>query len=271
MQQEASSEIYFEHGLGSLEKEGLLSPISLEEMDGVKLLDRFDRKFVFRIEKLMPALREVANNYRILTIDGRKIFRYHTLYYDTRDTKMYLDHHNRKLNRFKVRKRQYLSTGMVFFEIKFKTNKGRTKKKRIAVDNAHKVLCRNERKFLSKHTPYSFDQLVPRLNNYFSRITLVHKRSPERVTIDFQLVFSKHGRQLSYPQICIAEIKQDRNSGKSDLERSLKNHQILPMKFSKYCIGSALLDPSLKYNRFKQKLTTLNKLCNDNSFATSIY
>lgn len=243
-------------------------PVSLEEMDNVKLLDRFDRKFVFRIEKLGPVFRRARSKYRALQIDDHRIFDYHSLYYDTPDYRMYMDHHNRKLNRFKVRKREYLTSGIRFFEVKFKINKGRTRKKRIAVDNAHRVLCKEERKFLKKHTPYTADMLEPKLENRFSRITLVHNIDPERITIDFRLEFNTNGDQLAFPFLCIAEIKQDRNSGISDLEKFFKEYGILPMKFSKYCIGSILLDRTLKYNRFKQKLITLNKLCNDSSSAS---
>ncbi len=242
--------------------------ISLEEMDSVKLLDRFDKKFVFRFEKFEEVLRSAAASYRVLRIEGHREFDYETLYYDTQEHRMYLDHHNRKLNRFKVRRREYKTTGIRFLEIKYKSNKGRTRKKRIETDNANKAFSHREQKFLHKVIPYLPEALEPKMCNIFRRITLVHKANPERVTIDFNLVFKVNGRQLSLPDIVIAEIKQDRSSGISDLERIFREQFILPMKFSKYCIGSALLYHSLKYNRFKTKLITLNKMCNDSSYAS---
>jgi len=71
-------------------------------------------------------------------------------------------------------------------------------------------------------------------------------------------------------QIAIAEIKKDAGTGKSEIEKILKDFKANPMKISKYCIGSVLLDKKLKYNRFKSKLITLNKISNDSTFA-SVY
>ena len=44
-------------------------------------------------------------------------------------------HQNKKLNRYKIRQREYLISDISFFEIKFKSNKGRTIKKRIKTKN----------------------------------------------------------------------------------------------------------------------------------------
>ncbi len=242
--------------------------ITLEEMDSVKLLDRFDKKFVFRYDELNTILNEAARKYRVLQIGDHREFVYRTLYFDTPEHRMYLDHHNRKLNRYKIRRRDYLTGDQTFFEIKFKTSKGRTRKKRIRVDRCKEKLCKAERKFIRLCTPYDPHQLLPKLQNQFSRVTLVHKDVPERSTIDFNLVFDANGKQAAFPSLVIAEIKQDRSSGFSDLEKIFRAHGILPMKLSKYCIGSVYMYDTLKYNRFKSKIITLNKLCNDSSYAS---
>ena len=246
------------------------SPISLVEVDSVKLQDRFDRKFVFNLQLLPGILHQAHKDYRILMINGKRVFDYKTQYYDTPGFEMYLDHHNRKLNRFKVRKREYLTTRQVFFEIKFKTNKGRTRKKRIEINNAKLPLRKKARNFLKKHTPYDHKNLEPKVLNLFSRITLVNKSSAERVTIDLDLKYQLNGSDVNLPFITIVEIKQGKSSGISKLERILRDNNITPFKISKYCIGSMLTDKSLKYNRFKNKLITLNKLSNDTDY-TSVF
>lgn len=242
--------------------------ISLKEMDRVKLMDRFDKKFVFSFEKLAATLNVAAEKYRILQIESDRLFQYNSLYYDTLSHTMYHNHHNQKLNRFKVRRREYLNSGQVFLEIKFKSNKGRTRKKRIETANRHSAFCKEEKKFIKKLTPYRAKMLYLAISSRFDRITLVHKSKPERATIDLNLSFEQADRKTELPRIVIAEIKQSRSSGFSDLERIFRQHHILPMNFSKYCMGLVMVGSGVKYNRFKLKLIEINKICNDNGNAS---
>ena len=76
-------------------------------MDGVKLMNRTDTKFAFKAAKLPLLLNNMQSFYRVLEIDGELIHDYKSLYYDTEDRKFYLDHHNRRVNRHKIRFREY--------------------------------------------------------------------------------------------------------------------------------------------------------------------
>ncbi len=245
--------------------------INLEEMDSVKLMDRFDTKFVFRFDQLPAILQLASKYYRVLHINEERIFSYTSTYYDTVGHNMYHDHHNRKLNRFKVRKREYLNSGQVFFEVKYKSNKGLTRKKRIQTANRNKKFCAEEKKFLKKVTPYRAKILYPVLNNNFSRITLIHKLNAERVTIDLDLKFDYCNKTAGFPLLTIAEIKQGKSSGKSDLKNIFNENQIKSMNFSKYCMGTVLLNTAIKYNRFKQKFLSLQKLSNNSKYASINY
>ena len=60
------------------------NPISLDQMDNVKLLNRTDTKFIFNSAVLHDFLSSCYNNYNILTIDNKKIASYKTLYFDTK-------------------------------------------------------------------------------------------------------------------------------------------------------------------------------------------
>ena len=85
-----------------------LGSISLEEMDGVKLMNRTDSKFLTDQATLLGILADAgAQGYRALETEGSKIATYDTLYYDTPALQMFLDHHNRRLVRQKVRTRIY--------------------------------------------------------------------------------------------------------------------------------------------------------------------
>ena len=170
-----------------------------------------------------------------------------------------------------MRKRAYLTTHQAFFEIKIKNNKGKTRKRRIEVpDGNNLLLCKAEKQFLKKHTPLSPKNILPVMRNEFTRITLVHNSRPERVTLDFKLRFQTNNNQTTLPFLSIVEIKQEASTGISDIEKILRSMGIQSMKFSKYCMGSVFLDKTLKYNRFKTKLITINKLRND-SIASELY
>ena len=62
---------------------------------------------------------------------------------------MYLIHHDRHLVRDKVRVRTYVDSHLTFCEVKHKNNKGRTKKKRIAVEPIPNILDNPEAEQLS--------------------------------------------------------------------------------------------------------------------------
>ena len=110
------------------------TPISLEEMDHVRLMNRTDIKYVFHAGLLPGILTQASQNYRMLTIGDTRLFRYNSLYYDTVGLKFYLEHHNGLRPRYKVRFREYVDTNVFFLEIKRKTNSGRTRKSRMKVE-----------------------------------------------------------------------------------------------------------------------------------------
>ena len=44
-------------------------PITLKEMDNVKLMDRTDTKYVFKLDQLPMFLNEVMSDYRVLDVN----------------------------------------------------------------------------------------------------------------------------------------------------------------------------------------------------------
>ena len=96
---------------------------TLEYVNTLNLNNRQDTKYAFRHSELSSVLEELKSNYKILEIENKKEFLYENLYYDTPDLFMYFQHHNGKLNRYKIRYRKYIDNNTIFFEIKKKTNK----------------------------------------------------------------------------------------------------------------------------------------------------
>jgi len=235
------------------------TPISLGEMDDVKLMSRTDTKFVFQSNTLPFLLKKLIPFYRVLSIDGKLIHDYKSLYFDTDDRKFYIDHHNQRVNRNKVRFREYVGSGLVFLEIKLKNNKGKTIKKRIKVDSITEEITEQQQKYIDKIVGYPIEVSAKQWIN-FSRVTFVHKTQKERLTMDVNLTFNNKKDAGDLKNIVIAEVKQERMSRSSDFMKIAKEMSILPMRLSKYCISSMQLWPQLKQNRFKEKQLFINKL-----------
>ncbi|MBU2950083.1 polyphosphate polymerase domain-containing protein [Tamlana agarivorans] len=236
-----------------------LTSISLSDMEDVALMKRTDTKFVIHENQLISVLNAVKNAYHVLEIDGKRIMRYSSLYFDTANKKFYNDHHNGKVNRTKIRMRKYVDSDICFLEIKQKDGKGSTTKTRISIDDFEQDLSENSIGFINETTNSDFN-LEPIIWNNFKRITLVNKVAKERLTIDLNLVFNKSGSFKSYNNLVIIEVKQERFSRSSPVVQQLKLKQINPYSISKYCIGMLSLYNDLKYNRFKKKLIRINKI-----------
>jgi hypothetical protein len=249
---------------------GRFEPVSLKELDAVALQKRKDRKFVFHQEKLIPLLQALCPGYKVLEIDTIRIHKYLTTYFDTDKFQMYLDHHNEKLNRFKVRLRKYEATGNQFLEIKFKNNKRDTLKNRTLLKDHSLLLSSHQDGFISSNSPYQLKELNSVLNNSFFRMTFTDKSFTERLTIDTALEFSMEKQHIHLEKLVIAELKQASYSNAGFVIGVLRELGIQPQRVSKYCIGQALLNENIKINRFKPHLLTINKICNgtfDNDHA----
>jgi len=242
-------------------------PITLEEMSGIKLMNRIDTKFVTTMPMLLQLLGLAKEKYRIQEIKGERNMEYHTVYFDTPDMDMFYIHQTGHTNRQKVRVRDYVASNLQFLEVKTKNNRGRTKKKRIKISSDNLVgvnLCNVENdEFLKKTLHYDNETLQPSMDNYFDRITLVNKNKTERLTIDTNLQFHnvRTGNDWHRDNLVIIELKRDGLCYSPVLEM-LQQLRIHPHGFSKYCMGSALTNEELRINRFKVKLIEVGKIIN---------
>jgi hypothetical protein len=238
------------------------APISLEQMSGVKLMNRTDTKFVTTTDRLRLLLQMACNDYYVQEIDGGRNLEYDTTYFDTTAFDMYNQHQWNHTNRQKIRFRTYCVSGLQFMEVKTKNNHGRTKKKRMEVTDMN-LAEQAKSDFIGKHLRYGVDTLQPALNNHFSRITLVNKAKTERLTIDSALRFHNivSGVDKDMGDLVIIELKRDGLVYSPVLEM-LRQLRIHPHGFSKYCMGAALTNQQLPVNRFKRKLIEINKIVN---------
>lgn len=238
--------------------------ITLDEMRGVKLMNRIDTKYVLSEGEVLMLLDSLRHEgYKVQVIGDVRACRYDTLYYDTASRDMYIAHHNQQLTRQKIRTRTYLESDTTFLEIKNKTNRGRTKKRRIEI--AHEELYCFEHNaaamtFFGENARYAHSAISPALATRFVRITLVNPRLTERLTIDLMLSYEdvRSGHTATIPRMAIVELKQDGNT-LSVAKRIMRDMRIQPLKVSKYCLGTTLTVDGIKHNRFKLKLRDIEK------------
>lgn len=235
--------------------------ISLEEVQKASLMRRRDRKHVFGFQHVPALLNEVAKHYRVLEIDGKRIHYYQTLYYDTKGLDMYHMHHSGRVNRHKIRFRKYGSSADLYFEVKKKDSRGITVKNRMQTNGSKAAILSREEEFLSAYTPYDDVEMEPVLENSFKRITMVNQDQSERITMDYDLWFQNRIGQgeMELPGITIVEIKYGNHLAGSLFRGALRRAHIVPTRFSKYCIGMAMLNPELKQNMFKERVRMVDK------------
>ena len=251
-------------------------PITLEQMNDVRLLNRTDTKFVTTVPMLRRLLVMAQNDYFAQVIDGESIAPYYTVYFDTDDCAMYQKHESGHTNRQKLRIRSYVNSGLNFLEVKTKNNRGRTKKKRVSIDSfdplhpQHDILFRRQNEefvayddFLRSCLHYDPTTLTEQLENRFDRITLVNKGKTERLTIDLNLRFHNIVTDdfRFMDDVVIIELKRD-GRVPSPILALLQELRIKPHGFSKYCIGSAFTNPNLRRNRIKPRLHDIEKILN---------
>lgn len=259
--------------LNNLDTWQRMPSITLSEMSGVKLMNRIDTKYILSYDEALRLINATADNdYYVQIIDGVRACRYETLYYDTSEREMFIVHHNRKLCRQKLRTRTYVESDTTFFEIKNKSNRGRTKKRRTEIPTSafgSFASASEAAALLSKHSHYTAEQLSPALYTRFTRITLVNPTLTERITIDLDLSYedARSHKSGSVERMAIVEIKQDGNIT-SLTKRILRDMRIMPLKVSKYCLGTTLTVENIKCNRFKAKLRAINKRLNRETYDT---
>lgn len=238
-----------------------LEPITLEQMSSIRLMNRTDTKFVTNKENLARLLELAQGKYYAQFNNESRVANYMTTYWDTDNHRFFLEHHNGRAPRQKVRVRTYMDSDLTFLEVKTKNNHGRTKKKRVEVPSQEIEVQGTNGEFVEGLVHQGLNEMHPTVRNQFRRITLVNYEKTERLTIDYDVHFHnmETGTDANVGPLVIIELKRDGNvySPVLDILRILR---IKPSGFSKYCIGSVMTNKKLKKNIFKEKMIVLSKL-----------
>ena len=247
---------------------GNLPVIGLEELnERAALLRRTDRKYVVTEEEFRAFIAQLADDVRVLEVEGRRMPAYESMYFDTADQASFRSTALRRRRRFKVRTRTYLDSQTSFIEVKVRDGRRRTVKVRVpcAFEGRHQLGATEAdfvREVFRAHglDAHIVDRLRPALTTTFHRVTLLVPSAGCRVTVDVDLaVAPADGQPLRVPGLVILETKSDASDQRVD--RLLWRLGIRPKKVSKFAIGSVLADPSLPDNKWRRTI--------DRHFATA--
>ncbi|MGV9317156.1 polyphosphate polymerase domain-containing protein, partial [Streptomyces sp. NPDC003691] len=237
--------------------------ISLAEVQArAELMARFDQAYLVPAAVFTGLVAHLTDPdrpggpLRVLSIDGRRWFRYHSVYYDTPDWRCFHEHRQGRRRRFKIRERVYRDSGLRQFEIKLKSGRGETVKHRRPLTGADTPLDAPFRRFLADHLHRAYRMaappvLRPSVVTDYRRATLVS--DGERITCDLGLRCHdvRAGRAVrSDPGFVLVETK---TAGRlTDADRYLHAHGVRPAVFTKYCAAIAVLRPGLPANRWRR-------------------
>jgi len=241
----------------------------LADLSSSSLMDRVDSKFLLPVDQLLNVLNRCTNYYSALEIQDKSIFHYKNIYFDNNELTFYNQHHNRKLNRHKVRHRNYTDSNISYLEIKFKTNKGRTIKTRQPTDNNPFTALDSGYTFLKQQGITTPEHLIPSQLCAYNRISLANNDLSERITLDLNLSFTnqvteklnahQNSQAVRLSDYVVAELKQNKLNRQSPFFQLMREIGIRSQGFSKYCMGVSLSNRQVKSNRFKANIIKLQR------------
>ncbi len=232
-----------------------LPPIDLDEVIAVAdLQTRRDRKYLLPTDSAHAVLAGVDG--RALEIDGRRSFRYESIYFDTHTWASHLSAARRRPRRFKVRTRTYLDSDECVLEVKVRDRRGNTVKHRRSYES------RSRSRLTADGTAFvgTIDEVAAHANHLHPVLTVSYARSTivlddgwDRVTVDDDTTWSTNdGDTATLRGLTLIETK---TSGPAcALDHALWRSGHRPVTISKYCTGIALMRPDLPSNKWHRVL-----------------
>ncbi len=238
----------------------LVDPIGLDELMGLaELQTRVDRKYFVPAGIFRRLISELADDMRVLEIDGKRTFGYESVYFDTPELTTYRAHLQRRRQRFKARTRTYLDSGLCMFEVKLSGTRGETVKQRVPhpiEDSAE--LTDGALSHLRTTLGQAYHQdlppgMRPTLATTYRRTTFVTRTGEARLTCDVGLLCLnvRHEVRDTGTHVLVESKSAGRGSAP---DRILRELGVRPASVSKYCVGVAALHPELPSNPWRQTL-----------------
>ena len=114
------------------------------------LQERYDTKYVLHLDAALKVLEVLDSDWQVLQVNQKRFTAYQSSYYDDQDFGLFRDHVMGRRLRYKVRTRRYGNDPEEMLEIKLKSGRGGTLKRRILRTVAYGTELTNvERKWIS--------------------------------------------------------------------------------------------------------------------------
>ena len=237
-----------------------LPGVGLDEvLSEAALQTRIDRKYLLTPEQFTELGRRISGSFSVLDIDGRRVFGYESVYFDTPALDLFRAHRQGRRRRYKARVRTYLDSGACMFEVKLKGRRGETVKHRRPYDVEDRGRLNGEAtELLSQLLRDEYGQAMPELEasvtTCYSRLTVVDLEGGARLTCDVDLVCSRGEDRAQGSDMILVESKCSGSGGSADT--ALRQMGVRPISISKYCVAVALLHRNLAANKWNRTLRT---------------
>ncbi len=243
--------------------------LSLTELNATaSFLKRIDTKFLLTISQFKEILKDFKDDFRVLEIADKRMFKYDNVYMDDSKHRFYNDHQNRVNPRTKVRTRLYTDSNLAFFEYKHKQDWVTQKYRYDFPVEEHGIMTKGKKRFFegvwqSLHTGEKAPHLTPAIRTTYDRITLVSKNWEERMTIDFNIktknLRRKNGRVIDLKNLVIIESKTLKKDALA--LKVMKKHNIKKAKAcSKYSLWVVYAGLAEKYDHFANTMEEIKKI-----------
>lgn len=222
-------------------------PVSLKELDErAALLRRVDHKYAVEQEQSAELLERLRENHQVLEIDGRRMFGYRSVYFDTPELRCYVDHVEGQEPRFKARTRLYVDSRMCVFEVKLKREDGETDKRQTEhdVQEAERLTDSARQCLVQALSDAGLDapkSMAPTLKTSFQRITLAAREGSERLTCDLDVRLGKLDGDEARLRDGHILVETKSEHGESPADRVLGELGLKPISLSKYRVGMSLV------------------------------
>jgi len=243
-----------------------LATVGLAEVVGKAAAQhRTDRKYIVPRTVAARLVEHVAEDHRVLSIEGRLSTSYRSTYFDTPELRTCRDHLQGRRRRWKARSRLYVEDALCRLEVKVRSTRGTTLKA-VAESSPSRYgrFGETEQGFvdamLEEHG-HATTALRPTLEVRYRRSTLADLAAGTRITLDTGLVSSpRDGGPMGPgdPQVwldeefTVVETKGGPLPGRADRFLVATGHR--PQTFSKYVASASLLLADLPDNDVRRML-----------------
>ena len=201
---------------------------------------RHDVKTIVDESGLSRLIGRVPDDWQVVTASSSPLQQYHTVYFDTPDLRLFRDHRQGRLRRFKVRTRRY-GDDTVMLEVKVKGPKGLTQKLRRS-HSEHGLIAPADVAWVSEGLERTIGHAAPQLlspiawTNY-ERTILRAPDGTERLTIDSSFTAGNGAEIVSVDSADTIIVELKSLAPRSVLLPVLHVIGARPLRLSKYAVA----------------------------------